>query len=233
MSAPITFPKAVAPVVLTIMAACVVMFSVTDESRASLTVSPPTERVDPGMENDVNRPGSDYDRFHINDYRPDRCRSECERDPNRCKAWSYVRPGVQHNYAVCYLKNEVPAPVPDKCCISGVSKAAAAPPPPTVQNDPTAPSNCKPGFVWRIARPTDYVCVTPASRDVVANENSIAPTRWDPNGPYGPYTCIAGFVWREAFNGDVVCVTPERRDEVLEENRLAPQRREWKPGRQF
>lgn len=78
------------------------------------------ERIDPGMENDTNRPFSDFDRFHINDNRPDRCQSECLLRRDRCKAWSYVRPGIQHKYAVCYLKDAVPKPVSDKCCISGV-----------------------------------------------------------------------------------------------------------------
>lgn len=80
----------------------------------------PVERVDAGMENDVDRPGSDYDKFHIDDQRPDRCQSECVRQNDRCKAWTYVRPGIQHKYAVCYLKSEVPSARPDKCCVSGV-----------------------------------------------------------------------------------------------------------------
>ncbi len=87
----------------------------------------PVERVDAGMENDTDRPGSDYDKFHIDDQRPDRCQSECLRQGDRCKAWTYVRPGVQHKYAVCYLKSEVPSARPDKCCVSGVlpSKSGA------------------------------------------------------------------------------------------------------------
>lgn len=199
-------------------------------AQASLTVSKPPERIDPGMENNTNRPGADYDRFHINDNRPDRCKSECERDPGRCKAWTYVRPGIQHKLAVCYLKSAVPAPAPDSCCISGV---AASAPPPAPPNVPRTAAHCTQGFVWRVARPTDTVCVTPESRALVAQENGSAATRWDPNGAYGPNTCIAGYVWREAFDGDVVCVSPERRDEVKEENRVAPSRREWAPRSQF
>ena len=86
----------------------------------------PVERVDAGMENDTDRPGSDYDKFHINDNRPDRCQSECLLQKDRCKAWTYVRPGVQHKYAVCYLKSEVPAAKPDKCCVSGVLPSKSA-----------------------------------------------------------------------------------------------------------
>jgi hypothetical protein len=88
------------------------------------------------------------------------------------------------------------------------------------------PRNCRPGFVWRLTRTTDYVCVTPESRAMAAQENETAPSRWDANGAYGPNTCIAGFVWREAFDGDVVCVTPERRTAVKEENRLSASRAE-------
>src|SRR5262249_11321211 len=33
---------------------------------------------------------------------------------------------------------------------------------------------CKSGYVWRVARPTDLVCVTPKSRERVAEENRTA-----------------------------------------------------------
>lgn len=191
---------------------------------ASLTV---TERIGPGMEDRVDRPGFDYDKFHINNRDPKRCQSECARDPQRCKAWTYVRPGIQHKHAVCYLKSAVPAARANNCCISGVVIS----PPPPAPRVPGAAARCKQGFVWRVARPSDVVCVEPGSRALAAQENSIATTRWDPNGAYGPYTCISGFVWREAFDGDVVCVSPDRRAAVKEENRLAPQRREWTPSR--
>lgn len=103
------------------------------------------------------------------------------------------------------------------------SKAAAAPAPaPAPTQDPRT---CKPGFVWRVANPSDLVCVTPESRQRVANENASAASRVDPRGAYGPASCVSGFVWREAFGGDTVCVTPEVRALVSEENRLAGSRR--------
>jgi hypothetical protein len=83
---------------------------------------------------------------------------------------------------------------------------------------------CASGYVWREARPTDHVCVTPESRSLVKQENSRAQQRWTA-GAYGPHTCTQGYVWREAFKGDDVCVTPERRDQVREENRVANSRR--------
>jgi hypothetical protein len=75
-----------------------------------------------GMEANTDRPGSDYTRFHINDARPERCQSECARQSDRCRAWTYVQPGLQHKLAVCYLKSEAPPPVAGACCISGVQK---------------------------------------------------------------------------------------------------------------
>lgn len=87
---------------------------------AAPSSQPTVETVAAGMENNTDRPGADYDRFHINDRRVDRCQSECLRQSDRCKAWTYVRPGIQHKYAVCYLKSAVPAAKPNACCISGV-----------------------------------------------------------------------------------------------------------------
>ena len=84
---------------------------------------------------------------------------------------------------------------------------------------------CKPGFVWRVARPEDLVCVTPKARARTAKENTRAAEFVDPDGAYGPNSCIQGYVWREAFEGDGVCVTPKVRDLVLQENSLGPSRR--------
>jgi hypothetical protein len=87
-------------------------------------------------------------------------------------------------------------------------------------------TTCKSGFVWRVARADDLVCVAPESRARVAQENRTATSRVQPGGgAYGPNTCKSGFVWREAFSGDLVCVTPEVRALVREENRVGPSRR--------
>jgi hypothetical protein len=83
---------------------------------------------------------------------------------------------------------------------------------------------CKSGFVWREARAEDLVCVTPAARGRIAQENAEAPSHVDPHGAYGANSCAAGYVWRGAFDGDAVCVTPDARDRVAEENRLGPSR---------
>lgn len=83
---------------------------------------------------------------------------------------------------------------------------------------------CLQGYVWREARPTDHVCVTPAERSRVAADNAAAPTRVNPSGPYGPDSCIQGYVWREAYNGDHVCVTPDQRTQAADDNAHASER---------
>ncbi len=83
---------------------------------------------------------------------------------------------------------------------------------------------CQPGYEWRMAGPSDLVCVPPESKARAAEENSVAPARVDPRGAFGPNSCIAGFVWREAFRGDLACVAPENRDTVRQENALAASR---------
>jgi hypothetical protein len=89
----------------------------------------------------------------------------------------------------------------------------------------TGSSQCNPGFEWRMAGPSDYVCVTPESRQRAQQENATATSRRNPKGgAYGPNTCLPGFVWRSAFAGDVVCVTPEVRRVVQQENELSSSR---------
>lgn len=86
--------------------------------------------------------------------------------------------------------------------------------------------HCDAGYVWREASGSDLVCVPPAVRDLVAQENrNQALTREStPRTPGGPYYCLSGYVWREAFVGDTVCVTPTRRSQTFKENSLAESR---------
>ncbi|OLR94034.1 hypothetical protein [Actinokineospora bangkokensis] len=85
----------------------------------------------------------------------------------------------------------------------------------TITSDIT--TRCVSGYVWREARSTDKVCVTPATRSQVAYDNSVAASRWT-NGAYGPHTCVSGYVWREAFSGDDVCVTTAQRTQASSDN---------------
>jgi hypothetical protein len=67
----------------------------------------------------TDRPGNDLRSFDLREPRPELCREACWRDP-QCRAFTYVRPGVQGPTARCWLKNPVPPARINDCCLSGV-----------------------------------------------------------------------------------------------------------------
>lgn len=74
-----------------------------------------------------DRRGSDYLKFEVRSGDPADCATRCERD-GRCHAWSFSFPRPDNAVAVCWLKNRVPPPVADSCCVSGVRGAAVMEP---------------------------------------------------------------------------------------------------------
>jgi hypothetical protein len=86
------------------------------ELATNYQINCPDYEYEPG----TDRPGGDYRNFNLDraDYRL--CQTECNRDA-RCRAWTYVRPGVQDpTHARCWLKSSVPNKGPSSCCDSGV-----------------------------------------------------------------------------------------------------------------
>jgi hypothetical protein len=73
------------------------------------------------LEEDMDRPGNNYQNFDIPHPDPKICLIDCQNDP-RCKAFTYVKPGLQGPKARCWLKDAVPAAKPSPGCISGVKK---------------------------------------------------------------------------------------------------------------
>ena len=72
------------------------------------------------LEQDANRLGNDYKSIDLPSPDPDLCRNACDGDP-KCKAFTYVKPGLQGPSAKCWLKDPVPAARPNEgCCVSGV-----------------------------------------------------------------------------------------------------------------
>jgi len=78
------------------------------------------------MEQDTNRMGKDYRNFFLPTPDPAQCQAACAAEPH-CRAWTYVKPGVQGSQARCWLKDSVPQPKRDKNCVSGLCSASAAP----------------------------------------------------------------------------------------------------------
>jgi hypothetical protein len=72
------------------------------------------------FEYNVNRQGSDYRDFDLSrGDGPEMCRQACE-DEDQCRAFTYVKAGVQADNPRCWLKNSVPQAYPDDNCVSGV-----------------------------------------------------------------------------------------------------------------
>lgn len=68
----------------------------------------------------IDRLGGDYRSFELApDAEGNACRVACEAD-NRCRAWTYARPGYGVANARCYLKDSLKPPRRRPCCISGV-----------------------------------------------------------------------------------------------------------------
>src|SRR3989304_4179912 len=66
----------------------------------------------------VDRPGADFKILWLRGG-PGACQEACSRNP-LCKSYTYVREGMAGRLEGCWLKDGVPPPVEDPCCISGV-----------------------------------------------------------------------------------------------------------------
>ena len=72
------------------------------------------------VEYSIDRPGGDFRNFEVAaSPNGNGCKAACDGD-NRCRAWTYVRPGYAGPAARCYLKSKIPRPRAKPCCISGV-----------------------------------------------------------------------------------------------------------------
>lgn len=73
-----------------------------------------------GVEMGIDRPGGDYRNFTVRKGAGHKaCQRACDGD-QRCRAWTYVRPGYIGPAARCYLKHQIRPPQRKPCCISGV-----------------------------------------------------------------------------------------------------------------
>jgi uncharacterized protein YraI len=116
----------------------------------------------------------------------------------------------------------VAASVVTASCIPSSLVVVAAPP------TPQPPSGtCKDGYVFRLARSSDNICVPPASKTQSDADNAAADSRKIVN-VYGSDACVEGYVWREAFTGDHVCVTTAVHSQAAADNAAAASR--WVSG---
>ena len=72
------------------------------------------------LEYSIDRLGGDYRSFETPpDPKGKACADACQSE-NRCRAWTYRRPGYGIAAARCYLKDAIKPPHHRPCCISGV-----------------------------------------------------------------------------------------------------------------
>jgi hypothetical protein len=64
-----------------------------------------------------DRPGSDL-KPGFDVATSSQCEGYCKSDPN-CRAYTFVKSGIQGSSAKCWLKHRKPAKVSNSCCISG------------------------------------------------------------------------------------------------------------------
>jgi hypothetical protein len=77
-------------------------------------------------EMNIDRPGNDYRSLYLPRPLHVLCKAACANDA-KCKAYTYVKPGVQGRQARCYLKDKIPAAHASDCCVSGVRTDASRP----------------------------------------------------------------------------------------------------------
>jgi lysozyme len=76
--------------------------------------------VGSAMDSNVDRRGMDYANWELDQSDPNLCRNACLREQPRCKAFTYVKPGVQGPRSRCYLSSQTTAQVRNDCCTSGI-----------------------------------------------------------------------------------------------------------------
>lgn len=96
-------------------------------------------RLAQSMEFDTDRPGMSYKIFDLSSPDPNLCERACKEDPQHCKAWTYVKPGILGPKALCSLKSGVPPAVKNTSCISGIVQQVPPAKPSGQQVPPAVP----------------------------------------------------------------------------------------------
>ncbi len=78
-----------------------------------------SKKLGPLAEPDMDRPGQDYKNFDLDSDNANICESACNNEAS-CRAWTYVKPGVQGPKARCWLKTGIPEIRGSTCCVSGI-----------------------------------------------------------------------------------------------------------------
>ena len=121
--------------------------------------------VEPG----VDRPGSDFKILWLRGG-PEACLEACAQN-SLCKSYTYVREGVAGRMEGCWLKDDVPPPVEDGCCVSGVKTGEVVP---RVVQKPVLPRAEAPKPPKKAEPPREKIPETGSGRREAAGMNFAA-----------------------------------------------------------
>jgi DNA-binding beta-propeller fold protein YncE len=117
-------------------------------------------------ENDTTRTGSTYSSVPVDETASpaDACASLCAEDA-QCRSWTLVKQGNPDlgagGFSLCLLKNAVPDPVADRCCISGVAGAPDNAQPVDIPKADEAPVSPGPQSAEQALLPPVHLDLTP------------------------------------------------------------------------
>jgi hypothetical protein len=115
-----SYPRTVAPIAM-----CWLKNQVTARAENTCCVSGVKgagvlERAGGPVEFSIDRTGGDYKNLDVTtDPAGASCEAACKGE-DRCRAWTYVRPGYLAASARCFLKERLTRPRHKPCCVSGV-----------------------------------------------------------------------------------------------------------------
>ena len=142
---------------------------------SGIRVFRPSELGDVNLESAVDLPGLDYKSFDLNQPSPLLCANECTKD-TRCRAYTYVKAGVQGAKARCYLKSGVPEKKANSCCISGAKVPDSGQATPLTRGSPVVENkSCQQGLVADVF---NKICdLIPNTECTISKENCAKHTR--------------------------------------------------------
>jgi hypothetical protein len=114
-------------------------------------------------EANVDFPGNDYTSVTLDVPDVRACQEKCGVD-TKCKAYTYVKPGIQGPKAICYFKNKVSFAKKSNCCTSGIKGSRAS----DLGDASVEPHTDRPGLdyeVFDLDQPNPILCKEKCQKD--------------------------------------------------------------------